>query len=69
VTTTYYLLVKKKHEEGFHSFADMNSSRFDLGLLTPHRSMEKTKKSSQKYCHSSIDKFLEIEHEEEVKGR
>ena len=57
-TTTYYLILKKKYEEGFQSFADMNSSKFDTNLLKKRYSIKSVKHHDRN--RSSIDKFLEI---------
>ena len=59
--------MKKKYEEGFHSFADMNSSRFDPSLLENHTSLEKAKKIfGHRHHKSSIDRLLEVEFESEI---
>ena len=47
-STTYYLLLKKRYEGGFHSYADMNSSRFDKSLLQDSRAVMLHKQSSDK---------------------
>ena len=66
-TTTYYLLLKQRHESGFQSIADINSSRFDPSLLAyqPNYSRSATPNSQQRSRQrSSVDKFLEIELQE-----
>ena len=60
-TTTYYLMLKKKYEEGFHSFADMNSDRFNPMLLQVqyiHDNPKKRSISQHSRHKSSIDDLL-----------
>jgi hypothetical protein len=71
VTTAYYLLLKQKHESGFQSIADINSSRFDPALLTYHqhsRSATPTSQHPRPRMRSSVDKFLDSELQEAIGG-
>lgn len=68
-TTTYYLLLKQRHESGFQSIADINSSRFDPALLAYHPARSATPTSQQRpRQRSSVDKFLQIELQEAFGG-
>ncbi len=64
-TTAYYLLLKQKHEEGFHSIADINSKRFDANLLF-YANRKKTADGADLHRRgrSSVERFLEQEKRE-----
>ena len=59
-TTAYYLLLKQRHESGFHSIADINSSKFDATLLYTRRNTPiSTPRHSR--MRSSVQHFLDAE--------
>ena len=64
-TTTYYLILKERHESGFQSIADINSNRFDTSLLNYyHQYSRNTSRNgtplttSRQRQRQSVDKFL-----------